>query len=358
MSYGGDYRVSVYDRFGVYLAELDCAFHCIWALNEAGSANFTLSRFDPKCTERICRFGNYVVFEHARLGDWGGLILPHDGRDWSGDGFIKMRARSAEFNFSRRRAPLYDAQDGLFWAGTAGDLFERIINHMNFKSDTRVRPGDIRKGGITMIVGLRLAMWDRGIAQLIKRTNRRMGGKIWLEPMRGENGRLIFKANFLLTRGENAGYVLKEDINIETPSGQFFREDGVLINDIAVMSSESDGANFQVEYYEDQDSIGEYGLFEGSDSITSDNEDAIQKYARDQVKQGSEPNRVFELLAIETTESPDTFAHIRPGDIANVDLYSVGFWFGRFGVNSRISIDSIEYDTEEDKAILVVEEAG
>lgn len=357
MSAYGDWRISVFDRYGVYLTELDCPFNCIWSLNEVGIANMTISRYDEKCLRRYLEFGNHILFEHARLGDWGGIILPDDGRDWSGDGTITIRARSAEYNFYRRRAPLKDGagKNGLYWGGRPGALFGRIIDHMNKRADTRVRKGRIDKGGLPLLIQLRMLQWSKHLEKIIARTNRRRGGDYWLAPSRDKSGRLIFVANFAQRRGRTEKYHLQEGVNIETPDGQFYREDGELINDMGVLASESDGTNYVAGFAQSAASQKLYGLFEGSDAITTDSPAQAEIVALARVTEKAYPRETFILVAIETPESPDTFKRIRVGDDISVHLFSVGFWYGLFGVDADVRITSVEYDTEENKAMLTVE---
>jgi hypothetical protein len=356
MSDYGNWRISVWDRYGVFLTELECQFNCIWSLNEVGSASFTLSRYDEKLKERYLQFGNHIVFEHAHLGDWGGIILPHDGRGWNGDGTVTFRARSAEFNFNRRRAPLIDGPRGYNWVGMPGSLFKRIVDNMNAKADTRVRIGRVDRIGSLVIMQLRMLVWSKHLEKIIAQTNRRLGGDYWLEPACDVNGRLIFRANYVARRGRTTRFHLQEGVNLETPNGEFFREDGDIVNDMGILASESEGSNYKFGYAVNKTSQGKYGLFEDSDAVTTDSPAQAENMAEEVVAEKAYPRKAYVLTAIETPEQPNTFYFVRPGDEASVHLYSVGFWFNQIGLDEDVRIVSVEYDTEENKAMLTVEE--
>ena len=67
-------RVSIYDKSGQWLTEVNTTFNRVYKLNEFGIGSFTLSTDDDKCREDYLQFGNYVYIEHDKLPVWSGMI--------------------------------------------------------------------------------------------------------------------------------------------------------------------------------------------------------------------------------------------------------------------------------------------
>jgi hypothetical protein len=102
---GADYRLSIFDRQGRKQSEIDATFHCIWTMAPTiGTAYYTMATNDPKCNYLNCLPGRYVLFEHEELGNWGGVISPHNQRKWNGQSQITIPVSAAEYQFNRRRA--------------------------------------------------------------------------------------------------------------------------------------------------------------------------------------------------------------------------------------------------------------
>ena len=144
ISEGADYRISIWGKGGMKLCEVDATFHCLWAMAPIiGTAYFTLSTNDPKCTQENLQFGNYVLFEHQELGNWAGFITPHNQRRWSGDRQVTIPIMAIEGLFSRRRAGAGSPMEG-----SAGAVFKTLINTANAEGDIRIRfNGSIYNGG-------------------------------------------------------------------------------------------------------------------------------------------------------------------------------------------------------------------
>ena len=352
MSQYGDWRVSMFGRDGVQLEQLDCAFGYAAAMNKIGSGSLTLSRFDPKCRESLLKVSHFVVFEHERLADWGGVLSFEGVEDWNGKGELTLKPFASEYQFSRRRGPLYNKTDIMLdLRAPIGEAFKRVIGFANMEEDTRIREGKIYNGSRETLVKLRDAMCDKVVADIVKKS----GFDYWLEPGRDANNRLVFYANLLERRGTNNGYALQEGVNLETPSGSFYRRDGKLINDVALRNNGAEDGGLIRKVATNDASRGEFGLWQAAQTINTDAELYLANYAEQIVLENSQPRQVFMLTAIESPQSPDTFSHIRLGDVVHVSLYSVGFWYGTNGADADVRIMSVEYSTRENKAMLTVE---
>lgn len=345
-----DYRLSVFDKQGVKKDELAATFHCIWILNDIGTGYFTMATSDAKCTADNLAFGNYVLFEHAKLGNWGGVIAPHNQRRWNGTKQVTIPVLAAEYQFNRRRTGA-----GITLAGPAGSVFTALCQAANSQEDALIRT-------------TASAIWGGGENSGINDTKNRMMSAImkdvvqkssidwWLDPQQDTSGRLVFNAYLAQKRGSSNNYVLREGYNIETPDGDFYIEEGDLINDEMVVGGAATNAVAPKGVSLDQSSIDQYGLWQNSETVGGGQTGSAQSFADGKIATNSQPQKKFLLAALEDpTTSPNTFSNIRVGDIVTVDLYSVGFYAGSFGVTETARILSMEYSTEENKVILVTQ---
>lgn len=355
MSDYGDSRVRIYNGFGFPLAELDVPFLATWSMNEQGTGEFNISaRFDAKARRDLLLPGNLVTFEHARLGKWGGVIVPHDGMDWLGTGELTVRMRDAMFQFARRRAPLFNYEDQrLGLNGPMAQVVSRLVAYANTEEDARLRDGNLQDNGRTGGTLLN----DMMISDLIAKAAKRTRAYIYTEPSFDETNLLIFNVNMvpLIELAGSDYYTLQEDINLETPSGMFYREDGELANDLIVRNdAEEDGKLVRLKR-EDLSSIRLYYRWQGVRYHSIEEEGAMKLLADRDIVESASLKRKVALTAIESPESPDTFAHLRVGRRVRVILHSVGFYYAETGVDLTAQIVSMEYDSEERRCALIVE---
>lgn len=358
MSKYGDWRLRVYDRSRYPLAELEpISFLCVWSVNEQGTAVMKLStRYDPKCTRANLRVGNFVEFQHARLGAWVGVIVPHDGREGSGSGELTIRMRDATFQFARRRSPLWDEENqAINLYLRAGKAIDWIIRHCNQKSDTGLRTGDVNNTRDMIYERLQDRMFSDVVDHIVQRRKRKL--YLWVEPSRDEHNLLILKVN-LVERStlRDGGYVtLQEDINLETPNGTFWREDGDLVNDVVVRNDGNQDEELIRVWGQDEASVGEYGLWEGVDTISTDEEGVVEWWRDEYLKEHAALKNRPMLTVIETSEQPDFFNQIRLGKLARVLLHSQNRYYGDGGFDELFQLVSMEYDTNAMRVIVTTE---
>lgn len=347
MPYYRDYRTSIWDKKGDFVTYLPCSFFHTAAMGDVGQAEFTIDINNPLNRRDIIATGNYVLFEHQRLGDWAGIIAPNNGLSWTGDGVRIVRALEAAHQFSRRRSPLYVMdKKPLAVVGNAGLLLKKVINYANAKQDALLRPGNILPGDIALI-HLKYEMTN----ELVHSLERKSKCESWVTPEKDETGRLIFRVHLARRRGAARGYTLREGINLELEHGDIYREDGAIINDYAAIVQTESG--YQHAQYEDRRSIYENGLWQGSEQ---DGEGEPKYLVRNTVAANRDPVRTYKVTAIETPESPDTFAYIGLGDVVNLCMYNGGAYYNEAGVDTSVRIVSREYSSTENKVILTVEE--
>lgn len=345
-------RVSIYNRKGVLLDRLKATFRFSEALNDIGTAEFTMAISDPKCLARNLLFGNYLLLEHARLGKWAGVLAPHNGQDWNDDETITTRALSAEYQFWRRRAPLHDLDFDDIGAisGTEGVLLRRIISYANMEEDTLLRANKIYMGGAVHRMKLRYANLGDLVAHIVERSEM----DLWCAPFL-EDGNLRFYVNFMPRRGVDRRWVLRERIDMELPSGQHHRRDGELVNDVLVLAEGGDAPLKAYGKKTSAASIGRYGLWQGVDSIETDNETVAQAKADTIIQEHGLPKEKDKVIAIESEESPSTFFYIGLGDQVRVRKDSVIFYGSGRPYVRQARITGREYDSDSKKCILTLD---
>lgn len=347
---GADYRLSIFNRQGWKTAEIDATFHCIWTMAPTiGTAYYTMSTSDPKCTFENCAPGRYVLFEHNDLGNWGGVICTHNQRRWNGEKQITIPIMAAEYQFNRRRAGAGSGFDG-----NTGTIFKEFCRTANSAEDALIRfNGAIwGGGGQAGVADPKNAMLSDIMAQLANDA----GVDWWFDPVINPlNGRLNFNACLSPKRGRSNNYVLKEGFNLENISGDFFVEEGDIVNDnfvTGVAARNGDTPKKQSIY---TPSINQYGLWQNSESSTSSDEGPVQAQADATVNAKNQPVGKFMLTALKSVECPDTFQHLRTGDTYNLDINTVSFYNNgnQNGIDARTRVLSREYSTDEDKVVLV-----
>ena len=346
------YNLRMFDISGRPLDRFHATFNCSWAMNEWGTAEWEMACADEKASKRNFNFGRYVLFEHARLGKWGGVINPQEGMSGTWENKVVLHARSGEYQLSRRYAPLYDANNNSLGAvhGTAGQLARQLIYYANLPGDSLIRPGNIDDGGKETM----LLLQDANLRDMMDILVRRTGYDWWMEPFL-EYGNLRFALNFQERRGVDAGYVLRERVNIRKKGGDLWRRCGELVNDTRVV-----GGNGSIPLKArgeavSRSSIDQYGVWQGYDTVESENPDIAQMRADEQVSQQGDLPYELMLEAIESRQSPDTFSYIGMGDTVTARIDTARFYGEQKGIHERCRILTREYNTKANACILTVE---
>jgi hypothetical protein len=358
MSKYGDWRLMVYDRSGFPLAELEpISFLCVWSIVEQGTAEMILSsRNDPKCTRANLMVGNFVEFRHARLGQWVGVIIPHDGREGSGTGALTIRMRDATFQFARRRSPVWDDENNEpRLTLRAGKAIDCIVRHCNIVEDTRLRTGDVHNTRDMVYEPLFYRMFSDIVDHIIQRRKRKL--YLWGTPARDENNLLIINVNLVERKTLLGGsyIVLQEDINLETPSGTFWRQDGELVNDVLARNEEDQEEELILKWRRDAESIGQYGVWQGVTTVQTDEESVVEWWADEYIKEHANLNDRPSLTIFESEEQPEFFNEVRAGKVARVLLHSQNRYYGDGGFDELVQLVSLEYETNANRVIAVPE---
>jgi len=346
-----DQRLSLYSKKGNLLDRVQASFTFTEAINDFGNGDFTMAISDPKCTENNLSFGDYMLFEHARLGAWGGVMAPQNGQDWNDDKTITTRGFSAEFQFWRRRAPLHDLDfnDAGAVQGTDGAILKKLIRYANAEEDALLRPGKIFMGGETRRMKLRYAILGDLVSKIIERSEM----EFWCTPYL-EGKLLRFAVNLMPRRGRDLGYVLRERINLERPSGVHHRRDGEMVNDALVLAEGGDAPLKPTGERVHKTSRQKYGLWQGLDSVEGGSEAEAQSRANAIINETGLPQEKDKIVAIESSESHDTFRFVGLGDTVTVKKDTVVFYGSKRSYSQRKRIVAREYDSDVKKCILTM----
>jgi hypothetical protein len=342
----------VFDKFCKPLAFLEVPTTTRgWVLNGYGTADFTISTADPKCTETNLQYGNLIHVEHipsadgqgntnGKLPDWVGIILPD--RDWD-DGMIHVKAYSAEAILTFRPMPFVHV------SGTPANVFRTILGHANaLKGNTiRIQPGYIDDLPLTFANDLRLSAYDE-IQKLVSDT-----GMDWnvTSEIDGRGGLQLY-ANLYARKGQDVSLTLT-NINTEL-TGSLLREQGTPYNYVyGYAQSPTKEGRYMVEAIH-QDALDDYGLFAINQTFTGKHDViSVQNAAQAQADGRGRPVKLTKRIVL---DKGDAFSHLDTGNVIGIKDTRVGFKpGGGFGFEAQARILSLDYNDLSDKCPLNIE---
>ena len=303
-------EVLVFDRSGTRLATFTADVARSWVLNDVGEATFTLPTSDEHCRQGVLEYGNLVVVRHEKVQPWVGVFYPP--RDW-GRFQVTPTAYSAELLLHFRRGI-----PGRRLTGTAGGIFEAMLEIANHAEDTLMRAGSIWRGGIMREETMETNSLLISAQRLAQRSGNEFGVEMELLP----DGKLSLLAHWWQTRGAGRQYALIEGKNIEAGSTPW-SEQGEIENDIL---GYGDGATWQSrpQYTAlNAASRRRYGLMQGSvffEGVTQPS--TLQQNTESELRVRPHPRNTFRLSALDQDE---TWQQVRLGDTLPLDLHTVGF---------------------------------
>jgi hypothetical protein len=331
-------RVSIYDKSGQWLTEVNTTFNRVYKLNEFGIGSFALSTDDDKCREDYLQFGNYVYVEHDKLPVWAGMIEPP--RIW-GQGQVTSTVYSAEYILS-----IMISDRTIVMRGAWGSVYQQLITQM-FNNDAKsvVRVGNIFGGGKVINRTYNYAnLYDE-----VKLLCRDSGNDFEFEPDIDANGRLFFSAHWHEKRGALKQFVLDEGTNIQL-ANPLMREQGRIANALRIYG---DGATFEsrpVAKRDDYESRSLYGQRWLAQAVQGDD---LAANADELIKEYAHPRKTFNITALDVG---DTFYQCRVGDMFPVSFFSVGFSGSGFGTSETARILQMDYKDNTNTLSLVADQ--
>lgn len=338
-------RVRIFDRQGFPLAEFSARVERSWVIGGEGRASFSYpSRKTDIVNGRVLNFGNWLLVQNSALPAWVGVLdepLDWDTRE------VDIKAYSPEHVFGQRRGPLEEKL-----TGSAGTIFEKILQHVNEPEQTILQPGNIWRGGPQREETVNPTPLDEDLRRLQERS---------LEEYQFTpvifGGVLQVRVDWLAQLGIDTGFLLhegKEGGNIKADK-KLMVEDGPIYNEILGYGDGETWESKPTVTVRDQESIGKYGLrqyaksFSGVTDVTTLTENANQL-----LLDNKQPKRRFRINALNIG---DTFKYISLGNRFQLQLQNLGFTGGTLGFKTTIRILGMSYDSSEKNVIgLVVEE--
>lgn len=332
-------RITLLNRSGQYLTEVNATCDRTYKLNEFGTATFTMSTSDDKCREDYLRFGNYVYVEHDKLPVWAGMI--DTPRIWK-HGAVEVTAYSGEYILT-----CFITGKSSTFSGVFGNVYKELIDQtMRHGGDLPlIEVGDIYGGGASVT---RKYQWN-GLYNEIIKLCKDSGNDFYFEPYINEYGVLYFRANWYEKRGMVKTFMLYEDMNIKLSSTPL-REQGRIANKIYLWGEGASWSSKPVAQRENTVSRGLYGSRELAQAAQGTD---IEANADQIIREFAYPRKTFDLTVIDTG---DTFYQCRVGDQLPVSFHSVGFSGDGLGTNETVRILQMDYQEEQNQLKLVCDE--
>jgi hypothetical protein len=323
-------RILIFDQYGAALGEIDALTRRSWILYGEGACAFRMATSDAKCTETLLQFGNFLLIQDDEFPDWCGVIEPD--RNW-GHGWMEVRAYTLERMLANCGTPIQKI------TGSAGTIFEKIVNIYNQYASLPFGFGTIYRGGPQREETLGDSAYEH-----VRRVRER-SGNYWRFTPAIQNGRLTITAEWLETLGAVNGQILAEGLNLalEEP---LLTEYGPIWNVVTGLGDAStDGSRLSVTVT-DADSAAKYGrrstsiVFSGNTQLPT-----LEQNANEYLQQYAQP---LKQVTTKIVRNADVFQNLRIGDWYPVSLSSVGFAGGGLGYNAVMRLMGMERDDESD----------
>lgn len=334
-------RVTFYRRDGLRLDEIECTCTRSWMLNGIGQARISIPRNDAKVSRRNIDFGAYVLIEHPRVGDWGGVIWPQ--LQWT-DKTVELIAYDPAFLLKQRRVG-----NGAI-TGTAGQMMSQLVDIANQQENARVAVGSIVSNGPSWTETLKYASIYDTMIKLAQRSGQEWSFTSGLD----KDGRLTFYANWHVKKGKNYNKRLEEGTHFEKPSGVAIVVSGDIANDILVFGYSSSSSQLVVSNKIDQASVDRYGLRQYSLGIESNNAAAVAAQAQVLLDQRAWPVVSHRLVLLDV-DNAFNYAGLGDRFICRRVDYGLGV-DGTPGYTFRARVIAREFDETEGKMPLTVDE--
>ena len=325
-------RIRLFDRSGTCLCDLRVTAERNLSINEEGEAEFDIAYTDVNSRDDFLRFGNWLLIENSKLGPWVGMVdRPQVGKKR----FTHIHAYTPEHQLAKRNVPRQ-----LPLNGKAGVIFKEIINLMNREEPTIISIGDVWSGGRDM--GEESLNGDN-LKDVLQNLTERSGGEYSFTPTVFK-GKLSILANWHKEIGEVNMYPLEESWNISDENNSY-RLDGDIENEIWGYGSGAGQTDRPTATFADNESIGIYGLMQGS-RVYSDysDEGSVLTAVRNEVNDTRFPKKIYSVSMLDVGE---TFSQVKLGNTHPFRLWSVGF-----GVKTTIRVVEMYYNPYRGKVDL------
>lgn len=342
-------RITVYDHFGVPIAELVASTTRSWLLDDLGRCQFKLATFtDPNVTRRILQYGNLLKIEHlptldlggkpqGKLPPWVGVILPP--QEWE-YGLITVTAYSAEMILKYRPMPFVSL------TATTSQVVKQILAFVNQFGGVQFGVGNIETTGEAISIDLRLSAQEE-----LKNLAVAYGHDFDVTPSMTVDGKLLLLLNWYSQKGASVLSTFSEGVggNMKLPK---LVEGGEIVNITNGFNAALDPTTRIQAYATNLSSISLYGRFGQNQIFSVDGQSAVQSATTNYNNLHLSPRITLDLMALDVGQ---TFGSLIIGNVWNVVLKSVGFYAGKIGFQGPVRITGIEYDDLQNECIVTTD---
>lgn len=331
-------RLTIFNRAGAALAELNVHLNMAWQLQQASSLKFAIAKTDAKCTEEILAFRNLVLAENDLVGNWVGFIwFP---RNWDDD-TINVTALSAERLFEFR---LTNANDIL--TGTGGAIAQSLAAIANNTEQTgiTISTSNIQTIGDSLMRTYHHEVTYKALNKLAEDTD----SFWWIDGARSASNVLQMTFNWRMTRGLAFSTWLEDGGNFKCEG---YTEEGGPVTDIVAWGKFSAWASpIEASVY-DTDARATYGLIQFPyPSLQSEDIPSVTAVANAQLNQRRQHRH---LAKGKVLKAP--FPRI--GDTVTARLIKHGFGENSgFGGNLTLLVHGASFDTKKNVLDVVLRE--
>lgn len=327
-------RVRIFKRDGTSIAEFNAKVERSWAIGDEGRAQFTYAtRITDIVNETVLQYGNWLLVENSMLPDWVGVI--DTPRSWTAR-TVTVSAYTPEHVFGWRRGPFEVAK-----SGSAGSIFEYLLQLVNSAEPTIIKAGSINKSGTNRQETINPTQLNTDLQRIYERS---LEEYQW-RPIIEDSGRLAVLADWMPHIGITTTALLHEGKaggNIETVNN-ILVEDGTIKNDVLGYGDGLTWASKPKQQIIDPFSRFKYGLrqwAEGFDGVT--NGQTLKDNTIALVNDESNPKKTFSINALNVE---DTFKYIGLGNTLNLQFQNIGFYNnGSLGFETKVRITAMRYD--------------
>jgi hypothetical protein len=327
-----DFRVSIGDRFGKKIEELEVGLGLVpWILNGIERTTMTIATSDPKATERNLRFGNRVLIEFEPslgLPNWGGTIEPN--RKWT-YGKIEFDVYSIGYSLQFRQTQKHR----MFEKMTAGAIFRNLIREVEQEHSMGLVLGRVWEGGREHTPNYHFeSIWNIINTDLHQKEFVDTKFTPFLS-----NGYIKFRASLHENLGtdRSSRLALKQGKNVKVNS---FTEQGPIMNEFAAAGAGSSWGDERVTAIgQYNDSVQKYGLRQSSAVFSNVSQvTTLWRFVIQSLKRDGWP-KVMTDLAV-TNSEPAKFGRYRVGDELQCVLPDYGF----NGYDEKVRVIGREYN--------------
>lgn len=334
-------RITVHDRQGRPLSEIEAVFNRSWVLNNYGTGTITLTTRDMNTLENILQFGNLIYAEHDKLPDWVGVI--DQPRTW-GNETVAITVYGYAYLLNWFITPKV-----MTTSGSGGSIFKKLIDiAMNTYKCDYLSYDDVYGGGSTYDVEFNFYSVFQALKTLMGKTN----GNFYFDPYLNDKNELKINVNYYQKMGSAQDFTLYEGTNLAMV-GTPLREQGKIANMVTVYGDGSKWSSRASATATDPDSISLYGQRHIVYYSANKTNTQLSAEAKNKLKLLSKPRQSFKCEAIDID---DTFQWLKLGDTLWVEYYTAGFTDGALGKRGAIRIKQMDFDEARNKVVLYGDE--